>query len=296
MLRDVSPGVQHGDVQTPTGTPGAKDPIFSPVQEKSKGMTAMEKDGLYLYAIVEHGDEIPTGMTGVDGQQVFAISYQDMSAIVHACPLTPYASEDQDVVTGWVMSHERVLERLIGAGINTIPFTFDTIIKPEEGRDVKEVLTGWLSKEYENFLQKFGKIRGRKEYGVQVFANRQKIRDTISATNDTIKKLEEEAKTGGPGKKYMIQQKLEKSVKVATDGEIAGIISEVTAKIQGYCDEISLGKLKKGQVPALDMILNCSCLVSDENYPKLGAVLEEIERDGDVSVRFTGPWAVYSFV
>jgi len=273
MLKDVLPGVQPGDVQSP-----------------------MEQDGLYLYALVEHSGKIPTGMTGVDGQQVFAIPYRDMSAIVHTCPLNPYASDDQGVVTGWVMSHEQVLERLIGSGINTIPFTFDTIIKPEEERDVKTVLTGWLSKEHENFLQKFGKIRGRKEYGVQVFLDRQKIQDTIATTNDTIKKLEEEAKTSGPGKMYLIRQKLEKEIKVATDGEIAGIILEVTTKIQKYCDEISMGKLKKGQVPALDMILNCSCLVSDENYPKLGAVLEGIEKNGGLTVRFTGPWAVYSFV
>lgn len=259
-------------------------------------MTGTKNDGLYLYALVEHNGEIPTGITGVDGQQVFSLPYRDLSAIVHACPLTPYASEDQAVVTGWVLSHEQVLERLIGAGMNTIPLTFDTIIKPAKERDARTVLTGWLSKEYEHFLQKFGKVRGKKEYGIQIFTNRQKIRETISATNDFIKRLEGQAKTSAPGKKYMIQQKLEKEVNVAMDAEIAGIMSETKTKIQGYCDEISLGKLKKGQVPERDMILNCSCLVSDENYPKLGAVLEEIEREGDLSVRFTGPWAVYSFV
>jgi hypothetical protein len=259
-------------------------------------MTGTEKDGLYLYALVEHGNEIPTGITGVEGEQVFSLPYRNLSAIVHASPLTPYASDDQSVVTGWVLSHEQVLERLIGAGLNTIPFTFDTIIKPEKERDATAVLTGWLSNEYEIFLQKFEKIRGKKEYGVQIFVNRQKIQDTIAATNDFIKRLEAQAKTSGPGKKYLLQQKLEKEVNIAMDAEIAGIISETTKKIQGYCDEIFLGKLKKGPVPERDMILNCSCLVSDENYPKLGTVLEEIEREGDLSVRFTGPWAVYSFV
>jgi len=259
-------------------------------------MTGTKKDGLYLYALVEHRGEIPSGINGVDGEQVFPLPYRDLSAIVHACPLTPYASEDQAVVTGWVLTHEQVLERLIGAGLNTIPFTFDTIIKPEEGRDAKMVLTGWLTREYETFLQKFGEIRGKKEYGVQVFTNRQKIRDRISVTNDLIKRLEEEAKTSGPGKKYMIQQKLEKELNVAMDAEIARIIAETQKKIRGYCSEITLGNLKKGQEPSCDMILNCSCLVTDENYPKLGAVLEEIEQGGNLSVRFTGPWAVYSFV
>ena len=36
--------------------------------------------------------------------------------------------------------------------------------------------------------------------------------------------------------------------------------------------------------------------VYDENYKKLGEELEEIERTGELSVRFTGPWAVFSFV
>jgi hypothetical protein len=259
-------------------------------------MTETKKDGLYLYALVEHRGEIPQGIKGVDGEQVFSLPYRDMAAIVHACPLTPYASEDQAVVTGWVLTHEQVLERLIGAGLNTIPFTFDTIIKPEEGRDARTVLAGWLTREYETFLQKFKKVRGKKEYGVQVFTSRQKIRDRISVTNELIKRLEEEAKTSGPGKKYMIRQKLEKELNVAMDAEIARIIAETQRTIQGYCSEITLGNLKKGQVPGRDMILNCSCLVSDENYPKLGAVLEEIEREGNMSVRFTGPWPVYSFV
>ena len=259
-------------------------------------MTETKKDGLYLYAIVEYKGEIPTGITGVEGEPVFSLPYRNLSAIVHSCPLTPYASEDQTIVTGWVLSHEQVLERLIGVGMNTIPFTFDTIIKPEKGQDTTAVLTGWLSNEYEIFLQKFEKIWGKKEYGVQIFVNRQKIQDTIIATNDFIKRLETQAKTSGPGKNYMIQQQLEKELKVAMDAKIAGIISEFTRKIQRYCDEIRIGKLKKGQMPKWDMILNCSCLVSYDNYEKLGAVLEEIEREGGLSVRFTGPWAVYSFV
>jgi hypothetical protein len=259
-------------------------------------MTGTKTPGLYLYALVEHSKEIPTGITGVDGQQVFSLPYRDISAIVHACPLTPYASDDQTVVTAWVLSHEHVLERLIGMGMNTLPFTFDTIIKPENGRAAGAVLTVWLSKEYDLFLHKFEKIRGKKEYGIQVFTNRQKIMDTIVATNDFIQQLEGQAKTSSPGKKYMIRQKLEKEVKSAMDAEIATIISETRKKISGYCDEISFGKLKSGQLPSQDMILNCSCLVSDGNYPKLGAVLEEIEREGDVSVRFTGPWPAYSFV
>ncbi|MDD5188448.1 MAG: GvpL/GvpF family gas vesicle protein [Methanoregula sp.] len=259
-------------------------------------MTGAENRGLYLYALVEGHTVLPTGITGVNDQPVFDIPFRELSAIVHACPLTPYASEDTTVVTGWVLAHERVLEQLLGMGRNLIPFTFDTILKPDDERDVTAVLTGWLSREYDHFSEKFEKVRGKKEYGIQVFVDRQKIRASVLATNETIKRLEAEAASASPGKKYMIQQKLEKELKSATEGEVAGIITGVTRKI-GHCwDACVMGRLKKGQVPYQDMILNCSCLVSDENYPALGAALEEIERDGNLTVRFTGPWAVYSFV
>ena len=296
MLNRNATAEQRCHTDFPGEAAGVNDAPVSTIANVRDVQAAQGNDGLYLYALVENSREIPRGITGVEGEQVFGIPCRTMSAIVHSCPLTPYASEDKEVVTGWVVSHEQVLEQLLGAGMTTIPFTFDTIIKPENGLDARRVLTGWLSKEYETFVQKFEKVRGKKEYGVQVSVSRRKIGDAIAATSDLIQQLDEEAKASGPGKMYLIRQKREKAINAATDAEIAGIITEITGKIQGYCSEIHMGKLKKWQVPERDMILNCSCLVPDENYPKLGSVLEEIEQEGNVSIRFTGPWAAYSFV
>ncbi|MFA4876969.1 MAG: GvpL/GvpF family gas vesicle protein [Methanoregula sp.] len=281
---------------TPADTARVKNPVVSSQEDTYKDRGTAKNGGLYLYALVESKINNPTGITGIDGQPVFAIPYRDVSAMVHACPVAPYKSDNQEVVTRWVMSHEHVLEEIISRGMNTIPFTFDTIIKPEKEREAGEVLTRWLSREYEVFLQKFEKVRKKKEYGIQVFADRNAIRDAIAATSGTIQGLEDEAKKSGPGKMYLIRQKMEKELKSATDAKIGIIISEITEKIRSYCDEITMNKLRKGTGLEQDMILNCSCLVTDENYPRLGAVLEEIDQAGNLSVRFTGPWAVYSFV
>jgi hypothetical protein len=60
--------------------------------------------------------------------------------------------------------------------------------------------------------------------------------------------------------------------------------------------KIKIEKIKKSAEKEKKMLMNCSCLVSDENYTKLGDVLETIEKEYGLSVRFTGPWPVYSFV
>jgi hypothetical protein len=44
------------------------------------------------------------------------------------------------------------------------------------------------------------------------------------------------------------------------------------------------------------LLATYSCLVSDEAVKKLGEVLEEINCKEGFFVRFTGPWAPFSFV
>ncbi len=44
------------------------------------------------------------------------------------------------------------------------------------------------------------------------------------------------------------------------------------------------------------MIMNLSCLVHKDRVVELGKELEKIEMNDGVSVRFSGPWAPFSFV
>jgi len=39
----------------------------------------------YLYCIVEGNEEITLGNIGIEGNNVYVIPYQDLSAIVHNC-------------------------------------------------------------------------------------------------------------------------------------------------------------------------------------------------------------------
>lgn len=44
------------------------------------------------------------------------------------------------------------------------------------------------------------------------------------------------------------------------------------------------------------MLMNLSCLVKKHRVSELGNELEQIQNVDGISVRFSGPWAPYSFV
>lgn len=70
---------------------------------------------------------------------------------------------------------------------------------------------------------------------------------------------------------------------------------EFYARIKMCTDDVVIGKTKKVGGNK-QMIMNLSCLVHKDRVEELGKELESIEKTAGVSVRFSGPWAPFSFV
>jgi hypothetical protein len=276
-----------------------RDTILSIDQGVSPGNPPSEDPcatGLYLYGIAAGTAPVDYGSSGIDGQDIRSIHYRDLMAIVHTCPARPYESTDKEVVKDWVMDHEKIIERVSGDFGTVMPFCFDTIIKPDGTRTAQEVLIHWISEEYERLESRINRISGKKEYGVQIFFSPSLLGERVASINPAIKNLQEEMKHRGPGREYMVRQKIEQELKTGMESEAASLIHDCYKKIKEACDEVKIEKIKKSAEKEKKMLMNCSCLVSDENYRKLGDVLETIEKEYGLSVRFTGPWPVYSFV
>jgi hypothetical protein len=252
--------------------------------------------GLYLYGIAAGTAPVHYGPSGIDWQDVYSIHYRDLMAIVHTCPARPYESTDKEVVKDWVMDHEKIIERVSGHCGTVMPFCFDTIIKPNGTKTAQEMLLHWMSEEYERLESRINKISGKKEYGVQIFYSPSLMGERVASMNPAIKNLEEEMKHCGPGMEYMVRQKVEQELKAGMESEAGSLVHDCYKKIKDASDDVKIEKIKKSAEKERKMLMNCSCLVSDENYIKLGDVLENIEKEYGISVRFTGPWPVYSFV
>lgn len=249
----------------------------------------------YVYCIVEGSQKAQLGNIGIDGSRVYAVPYEDISAVVHDCPPKPYESKDGEVVKNWVITHEKVIERVWEKLGTVLPFGFDTIIKANEEKDPEEIVKYWLEEDYQNLKGKLYKVRGKAEYGIKVSWDTKVISQLLTEKDEELKKLSEEIKSKSKGVAYMYKQKLEKILRGKLEKEAERYFKEFFGRIKEYTDEIKIEKLKADEEPK-QMLMNVSCLAYKKGVEALGDELDKINEMEGFSVRFTGPWPPYSFV
>lgn len=249
----------------------------------------------YLYCVADSGAKASLGRIGLDGKEVYTIPFGDLCAVVHFCPPEPYKSENNEEVKRWVLTHEKVVEIAWERFGTVLPAGFDTIVGGEGDVTSEENIKKWLKQEYTNLKEKMNKIRGKAEYGVQIFWNPKFIGDEIVKTNEKIKNLNQEIKSKSKGMAYMVKQKLENLLKKEMEKKADLCFKDFYAGIKKCVDEIKVEKTKKTDEKR-QMLMNLSCLVDKEKSKELGGGLERINAEEGFSVRFTGPWPPYSFV
>ncbi len=252
-------------------------------------------EGRYVYCIVESSQEAQLGSIGINGTRVYAIHYQDISAIVHDCPSEPYESEDNDMVKNWIIIHEKVIETAWERFGIVLPLGFDTIIRAREEKDPKKVVRDWIKGEYQNLKKKLDRVRGKAEYGIQISWDTKIISHALIEKDEELNKLSDDIKSKPKGAAYMYRQKLEKSIREKLLPEAENHFREFYGRIKECTEDIKMEKNKKEEEPG-QMLMNLSCLADKNGAKALGDELDKINNREGIFVRFTGPWPPYSFV
>lgn len=253
-----------------------------------------KEEGRYIYCVADAGEKVSLGEIGMEGGEVYTITYQDLCAVVHDCPPQPYKSGNQEVVKTWVTTHHKVVDAAWERWGTILPSGFDTIIKGETGSSGERNVQKWLHQEYEGLKRKMEKVRGKAEYGVQVLWDLRVLAQDLARTSPEISEREEEIKAKPRGAAYMYRQKLENLVKRAAEARADQFFRDFYQRISKHADDIRVEKIKEAE-PGWQMLLNLSCLVRRDRQTELGEELDKINTMEGFSVRFTGPWPPYSF-
>ena len=272
---------------------GELPPQKATAEEVEEASDTGYDQGLYIYGLIDKSVSARLGKIGIDECEVYTIPYDGISAIVHNSPLEPYKSDDNEDVKIWVKTHQQVLDIAAERFGNIMPFGFDTIIAPKDNATAKDALMRWLSDEHEEILRKMDKIKGKKEYGIQIFYVPSAFGEKIEKESDEVKRMKEQMASKPPGLAYMYKQKLENIVKGELDTLMDAYFKNFYEKIKGASDEIKVEKVKKAD-DCMVMMMNLSVLARDEKA--LGSVLDEIESEEGIKIHFTGPWQPYSFI
>ncbi|MCF8131289.1 MAG: GvpL/GvpF family gas vesicle protein [Deltaproteobacteria bacterium] len=278
------------------GYSAIRNPKSAIVNPQSEIRNPKSQTGLYLYSIADGAETMDLGGIGLDGTRVYTVPFGDFSAVVHDCKAEPYQSEDRDRVKAWVLTHQKVVDAALEKFGAVIPMGFDTIISGKGDADPEENMRKWIETDYENLASKMAKIRGKAEYGVQIFWKTQAMARNVSEKSTEIKALEREIQTKPKGIAYMYRQKLEELLKHEMARKADQCFQEFYEKIKVHTDDLRVEKTKKADEEGRQMLLNLSCLLSKGQSEKLGQSLEEIDNREGFFVRYTGPWPPYSFV
>lgn len=244
--------------------------------------------GYYLYCIAETNELVPLEQIGIDHSSVVTISFQSLVAVAHRVDSLDFF-EDNQKAKQWTMTHQAVIDEALKKYNTVLPFALGNII-----RGGKKELKKWMEKEYNRLTRDIEKVRGKAEYGIQIFWAPAEYIDQLYKANKELKKLKEETEGKKAGTAYLYHQRLEKALQRELEHQSISLFREFYEKIREYVDGIIVEKIKSSESDQ-QMILNVSCLASKDQEAKLGDFLDELEKRG-YSIRFTGPWPAYSFV
>jgi len=253
------------------------------------------REGRYLYCIADSGDRVSLGPIGINGSNVYTVPYRDICAVAHQCAAEPYQSTDREVVNSWVLAHQKVVDEAWGRWGTVLPLGFDTIVMDKDDVGVEENVRNWLQDNYDNLRSKIEKVRGKAEYGVQIFWEPQVIAQKLAEANPEISQLEAKIKSQPRGAAYLYKQKLENVLKRELESKAGHYFRDFYKRIRRHVDDIVVDKTKPGDENT-QMIMNLSCFLPRDKSAELGEELENINSIEGFLVRFTGPWPPYSFV
>ncbi len=233
--------------------------------------------GKYLYCITE---EQPGSfdVSGIEGQRVYAILANGLSAIVSNCEVKEvFISRDN------LLTHQKVVEAVF-AKQAVLPVSFGTVAKNAE--DVKEKI---LKQKTEELRKALEEARGKAEVGLRVsWLNVSNIFQEIANGSQELKALK-------TSKNLDYQAKLAAGQLVADllekkrEEEKESIIAQLTDLAEDF---------KEKEILSDNMIFNGAFLVSRKKTKEMEERVKTLTKKhgGRANFAYTGPSPLFNFV
>jgi len=251
----------------------------------------MSNNALYLYGIIKSYNT-NWKEHGIKRNNIFLINEGKFSAIVHNCDEKPYNSANPVEVKDLIFAHNDVLDKAMKDFDAVIPLSFNTIIKTSEsGKTAEENLRNWLKDNEEDLIKKWNKINGKKEYGIRIYYEKEKLLKIIEESN-TIKQLQQKTQVESAGIAYLLKGKIKDETNQIAQKQILEYRQNFYNNIKELVFDIVINQSKILLDEEKDLLLSISILVNKEQIQKVKNYLV----NSNFYFNAAGPFAPYSFV
>ena len=245
----------------------------------------MEKEGKYIYCIIDTKQERNFGPIGIGGRgdEVLTIGYDDLSMVVSSYPMTKFIVSRENM-----LAHMRVIEKVMNEFDSVLPVRFGTVaFNADEIRNL-------LDRRLREFRSLLRNMDHKVELGVKgSWKNMKVIFKEIVEENREIKKVKEKIQNEVGKKNIQSKTEVGKMVEEALKKKKEREAEEIVGALRRTAFEYKLNKIIGDE-----MFMNAAFLVDKGWEKEFDNIIEDLsERYRDrVKFVYVGPVPVYSFV
>lgn len=259
----------------------------------------------YVYCIAEDTaaaelpvDSLPAAIE--DGSKLEWISVSDLAALASQVPRATYSEEnlaehltDATWTAIRAMRHETVVE-YVARRATVIPLRFGTIYLERAG--VEQMLNE-KSNELESIIEQ---LRGREEWGVNVYCDRAVLLSSITSVSPVLRDLVQRAEQAPPGQSYLMQKKIETLKVDEARVAVNRIVDQIEESLKDQTDEgRRLRILKVETTEHGELKAKFAFLVKRAGFDEFKNAAERLAQEyqaAGVRLELTGPWPAYNFL
>lgn len=252
----------------------------------------MSDNAFYVYGIVKFGLDLDWQETGIAEKKVYMVSEGNFSALVHDCEEKPYPTGDPTQIKEMIITHNKILNRAMEDFEGVIPLSFNTIIK--KGADSASVnLKTWLNDDQEKLDRIWNKVKGKREYGIRIYYEKEKLLQEASAHKE-VERIDIISETKGPGLSYLLKGKAKAKTQEVFQEKVNKLKQEFYNGIKKITEEVVINPSKISLEEEKEVLLSLSVLLEEKEINKIKEFLEK--KAEDFPYHLAGPFAPYSFV
>ena len=228
------------------------------------------------------------------------VSVNSLAALVSQVPREIYSEEslanhltDATWTAIRAMRHETMVE-YVAKRASVIPLRFGTIYLEHSG--IEQMLTD-KNGELKDIIDH---LRGRDEWGVNVYCDRAALMSSITSVSPVLRDLVARAEQAPPGQSYLMQKKIE-ALKV-DEARVAlnRIVDLIENKLREHSDGAKrLRILKVETTEHGELKAKFAFLIKRSEFEEFRNAAEQLAQEhqaAGVRLELTGPWPVYNFV
>lgn len=227
------------------------------------------------------------------------ITVGELAALSSRVPLASYSEEslaehlsDASWTAVRVMRHETVME-YVAKHATVVPLRFGTIYLERAG--VERMLT----EKRQELAQILERLRGREEWGVNVFCDQSTLMSAITFVSPVLRELAERAAQASPGQSYLMQKKIDTLRVDEARNALGRIIDQIEKALAEQTDDAKpLRVLKVEATEHGELKAKFAFLVKRSEFEKFRDAAERLAQEhqtAGVRLELTGPWPSYNF-